>query len=244
MLGVEQTQSNLNDLHFASPHVQCSVAHYYNCEFIVIQVQNQLYRLPIDLLKRRSPIFANLFSLPRTGIRSDEGLIDNTPIVFHGHSSVDFDCLLDHLFGKLRDTDSEGDMEQANNTPPESVSILVSLLTMSSVFDVSVGKSYAANQLEAHPDLDLPTKLQLCHQFKILPWLTPAFRELISTHHLTLAAVVPPALAGMLCHTPLTCADGWETGWKADPAEMLRHPDVFEFVEEKLEELRAWLISR
>ena len=91
-------------------------------------------------------------------------------------------CILVSLliYARLWDTDSEGDMEQANNTPPESVSILVSLLTMSSVFDVSVGESYAANQLEAHPDLDLPTKLQLCHQFKILPWLTPAFRELVS----------------------------------------------------------------
>ncbi|KAG2129025.1 hypothetical protein DEU56DRAFT_915339 [Suillus clintonianus] len=239
----------------------------------------------------------------------------NTPIVLHGHSSVDFDCLLDHLFGKLQDTDSDsdGNTEQVNNTPPESASTLVSLLTISAVFDVSVGKSYAVNQLEAHPDLDLPTKLQLCHQFKILPWLTPAFRELvslpieslgpaglakipayilhaliqvkhqISTHRLTLAAVVPPAMAGMLCHTPMSCANGWETGWKAGPAEMLRHPDIFYsgwdilahldsvevphvcsdcressvanvketgcllmedgFVEDKLEGLRAWLMS-
>ncbi|KAG2117381.1 uncharacterized protein F5147DRAFT_648908 [Suillus discolor] len=231
-----------------------------------------------------------MFSLPRTGICSDEGLTDNTPIVLHGHSSVDFNCLLDHLFGKLQDTDSDsnGDTEQVNNTPPESVSTLVSLLTISAIFD-------------------------LCHQFKILPWLTLAFRELvslpieslgpaglekipayilhaliqvkhqISTHRLTLAAVVPPAMAGMLCHTPMSCADGWETGWKAGPAEMLRHPDIFYsswdilahlnsveipqvcsdcqessvanmketgcllmedgFVEDKLEGLRAWLMS-
>ncbi|KAG2037191.1 hypothetical protein BDR03DRAFT_1010890 [Suillus americanus] len=200
-----------------------------------------------------------MFSLPHTGICSDEGLTDNPPIVLHGHSSVDFDCVLDHLFGKLQDTDSNsnGNTEQVNNTPPESVSTLVSLLTISAVFDVNIGKSYAINQLETHPGLDLPTKPQLCHQFKILPWLTPAFRELvllpieslgpaglakipayilhaliqvkhqISTHWLTLAAVVPPAMAGMLCHTPKSCADGWETGWKAGPAEMLQHPDIF-----------------
>ncbi|KAG2034629.1 hypothetical protein BDR03DRAFT_1013244 [Suillus americanus] len=148
------------------------------------------------------------------------------------------------------------DTEKVNDTS-ESVSAFVSLLTMSTVFDVGIGKSYAINQLETHHDLDLPTKLQLCYWFKILPWLTPAFRELISlpieslgpigiakilahilhaliqvkhqisTHRLTLAAVVPPAMARMLCHTPLTCADGWETGWKAGPAEMLQHPDIF-----------------
>jgi len=49
----------------------------------------------------------------------------------------------------------------------------------------------------------------------------------MSTHQLTLAIIAPPAMAGMLCHTPLTCADGWETAWKVGPAEMLRHPDVF-----------------
>jgi hypothetical protein len=248
--------------------------------------------------------------------------------MLHGHSSTDFDCLLDHLFRKcdiLFNSTSFAtdfsrfctrpqpeDTEKVNDTP-ESVSALVSLLTMSTVFDVSVGKSYAINQLEMHPDLDLPTKLQLCYQFKILPWLTPAFRELISLpikslgpmgiakiptyilhaliqvkhqismHQLTLVAVVPPAMAGMLCHTPLTCANGWETGWKTGPAEMLRHPDIFYsgwdilaqlesvkvpqvcsdchessivnvketgcllmedgFVEDKLEELRAWLMS-
>ncbi|KAG2124114.1 hypothetical protein BD769DRAFT_1776606 [Suillus cothurnatus] len=204
-------------------------------------------------------------------------------------------------------------MSESDISPnKESVSALVSLLTMSTVFDVSVGKSYAINQLETRPDLDLPTKLQLCYRFKILPWLTPAFRELvslpikglgpmgiakiptyilhaliqvkhqISTHRLTLAAVVPPTMAGM-CHTPLTCADGWETGWTTGPAEMLRHPDIFYsswdilaqlesveipqvcsdcwessvvnvketgcllmengFVEDKFEELRAWLMS-
>ncbi|KAG0702270.1 hypothetical protein DFH29DRAFT_999509 [Suillus ampliporus] len=167
------------------------------------------------------------------------------------------DVLITFLESVLQGTGSEGDTEQVNNTPLESMSTLVSLLTMSAIFDVSVRRLYAINQLEAHPDLDLPMKLQLCHQFKILLWLTPTFRELvilpikslgptgltkipayilhaliqvkhqISAHWLTLAAVVPPAMAGMLCHTPLTCADRWETGWKAGPAKMLQHPDVF-----------------
>lgn len=49
----------------------------------------------------------------------------------------------------------------------------------------------------------------------------------VSTHRLTLTAIAPPAMAGMLCHTLLTCADRWEMAWKAGPTEMLRHPDVF-----------------
>jgi len=49
---------------------------------------------------RRSRVFENLFSLPRTGIREDEGRSDESPIVLQGHSSADFDCLLDYLFGR------------------------------------------------------------------------------------------------------------------------------------------------
>lgn len=75
--------------------------------------------------------------------------------------------------------------ETAQSTP-------VSLLTMSVVFNVSVGKSYTINQLKAHPDLGLPTKLQLCHQFKILPWLTSAFREVVS---LPIKSLGPTGLA-------------------------------------------------
>ncbi|KAG1850719.1 hypothetical protein C8R48DRAFT_676637 [Suillus tomentosus] len=52
LLMEKQTCRNLDNLNFtASPWAQYSAAHYHNSEFVVIQVQNQLYRLPIDLLK-------------------------------------------------------------------------------------------------------------------------------------------------------------------------------------------------
>lgn len=128
---------------------------------------------------------------------------------------------------------------------------------MGSVFDIDVAKSHAIHHLDTHPDLDLTTKLELCHRFRIISWLSPTFKALVSkpiqsldplglgqiptrilhaliqvkhritTHRLTLAAVPPPAIAGFLCLTPATCAFEWELVWKEGPAEMLRHPDIF-----------------
>lgn len=132
----------------------------------------------------------------------------------------------------------------------------MSLLKMSDCFEVVDGRSHALSQLEGHPDLDLATKLLICYQYRVIPWLAPAFRALaalplhqltesdmcrippkflhslvtvkhkITTHRLTLAAVPPPAVNGFNCLTPATCSHGWQTAWKNGPSEMFRHPDV------------------
>ncbi|KAG1856468.1 hypothetical protein F4604DRAFT_1982667 [Suillus subluteus] len=128
---------------------------------------------------------------------------------------------------------------------------------MGAIFDIEVAKSHAIHHLETHPDLNLTTKLKLCHRFRIITWLPPTFKALVSqpieglnplglgqiptqilhaliqvkhritTHRLTLAAVTPPAIAGFSCLTPATCTFEWESAWKEGPAEMLRHPDIF-----------------
>ncbi|KAG0707408.1 hypothetical protein DFH29DRAFT_27136 [Suillus ampliporus] len=253
----------------ASNILQRSAAHYYCSEFVVLQVQSQLYHVPADLLARRSRVFANLFSLPRTGIRLDEGCSDESPIVLHGHSSADFDCLLDHIFGRIQ-TDTMDEPSQMNT---ESVPFLISLLKMGAVFDIEVAKSHAIHHLETHPDLHLTTKIQLCHRFRIIAWLSPTFKALVSqpienldpsalaqiptyilhaliqvkhritTHRLTLAAVTPPAIEGFSCLTPVTCALEWEAAWKEGPAEMLRHPDIFYPGRDILAELESADIS-
>ncbi|KAH7919166.1 hypothetical protein BV22DRAFT_1134035 [Leucogyrophana mollusca] len=251
---------------WASP--QRSYGHYYEDIFVVIQVEQLLYRLPVALLKKRSRVFSDLFSLPRSGsICSTEGLSDGELIILHGYSSREFNCLLDYLFGRSPNDTQAGSKSQC------SVPFLISLLKMSSVFKISDGKSYAIAEMETHPELDLATKLQLCFQYNLVQWLTPAFQQLISlpieelreedvlkipskilhsfiqvkhqmtTHRLTLASIPPPAMAGFACHTPLTCADTWERAWKEGPAEMLRHPDTFYSGREILDQLESVEIS-
>ncbi|KAG1800737.1 uncharacterized protein HD556DRAFT_1438737 [Suillus plorans] len=98
---------------------QHSAAHYYSSEFVVLQVQSQLYHVPIDLLARQSHVFANLFSLPRTGVHQNEGYSDEAPIVLHGHSSADFDCLLDHIFGSILISATANILESVYAKDPE-----------------------------------------------------------------------------------------------------------------------------
>ncbi|OAX34220.1 hypothetical protein K503DRAFT_464047 [Rhizopogon vinicolor AM-OR11-026] len=143
-------------------------------------------------------VFTSLFSLPRTGIRSERVSPTRHPPCFRDIpaqiSTVFLTTSLESCSSEMATIIQAQNMSSyygSEETPPESVSTLVSLLKMSTVFDVSVGKSYAINRLEVHPDLDLPTKLQLCHQFKIRPWLTPALKlvslriEILAFYHET-----------------------------------------------------------
>jgi hypothetical protein len=139
----------------------------------------------------------------------------------------------------------------------ESVSFLILLLKMGAVFDIDVAKSHVICHLDTHSNLDLTTKLELCHHFQIISWLSPTFKAFVSqpiksfnllglgqipthilhaliqvkhwiiTHRLTLAAITPPAIAGFSCLTPAICAFKWESMWREGPAEMLHHPDIF-----------------
>ncbi|KAF8837820.1 hypothetical protein BDN67DRAFT_972438 [Paxillus ammoniavirescens] len=260
--------------------VRRSYAHYYEDNFTVLQVrhhfslrlsnglgagkmkahfdcakvENVLYRLPAALLTRRSQAFAALFSLPRSvnSVRCTEGLLDDEPIILHGHVSADFDCLMDYLFGSA----SSGPPSTSSIERSPGLSYLMSLLKMSDFFDIADGRSYALLKMESHPGLDLASKLLICLQYNVVPWLAPAFRDLvalplhhhnlaelgkipdkilhsllavkhlITNHRLTLAAVPPPVINGFNCTTPATCGYSWGEAWVHGPAEMFRHPDV------------------
>ncbi|KIK73111.1 hypothetical protein PAXRUDRAFT_612504 [Paxillus rubicundulus Ve08.2h10] len=133
---------------------------------------------------------------------------------------------------------------------------LISLLKMSDFFEIVDGRAYAISNMEHHPDLDLASRLLLCHQYSIIAWLGIAFRGLaalplhrhteselgtiptkfihsliavrhqVTMHRLTLAAVPPPVIGGFSCVTPATCAHAWESAWRHGPSEMFHHPDV------------------
>lgn len=121
--------------------------------------------------------------MPHTGVHQDEGCSDETPIVLHGHSSADFDCLLDHFFGRIQvDVDEPLSLTPTANARDsrESVSFLNSLLNMNAVFEIYIAKSHAIHHLDTHPDLDLITKLELCHHFRIISWLPPTFKALVT----------------------------------------------------------------
>ncbi|KIJ15357.1 hypothetical protein PAXINDRAFT_11903 [Paxillus involutus ATCC 200175] len=227
--------------------VSQSYEHYYEDVFVIVQVGDVLYHLPAAVLARRSQVFATLFSLPQTSgsVWCTEGLSDNEPIILQGHRSADFDCLMQYLFG------GPVFMEKI-----PAIRCLISLLKMCDFFEIVDGRTYAISSMEHHPDLDLASRLLLCHQYSIVTWLGFAFRGLaalplhhhteaelgtipmkfihsliavrhwVMTHCLTLAAVPPSIVNGFNCVTPATCGYAWESAWKHGPSEMFRHPDV------------------
>src|SRR6267154_3582810 len=71
-------------------------------------------------------------------------------------------------------------MDEPSPANTESVPLLISLLQMGAVFDIKVKKSHAICRLETHPDLELTMKLQLCHHFRIIMWLSLTFKALVS----------------------------------------------------------------
>src|SRR6267154_2913232 len=71
-------------------------------------------------------------------------------------------------------------MDEPSPANTESVPLLISLLQMGAVFDIEVTKSHAICRLETHPDFELTTKLQLCHHFRIITWLSLTFKALVS----------------------------------------------------------------
>jgi hypothetical protein len=100
---------------------------------------------------------------------------------------------------RRRRVDNSEVSESTMNTSvtAESVPFLISLLKMDAVLDIEVAKAHAICHLESHPDLDLTTKLYLCHRFKIILWLSPTFKALVSQ---PIESLDPLGLGWILTH--------------------------------------------
>jgi hypothetical protein len=66
------------------------------------KVEDKLYKIPVDVIKKRSQVFADMLTIPTNDSKSSmvpgEGQCDGQPIYLHGHSSKDFDCLMEFFF--------------------------------------------------------------------------------------------------------------------------------------------------
>lgn len=65
-----------------------------------MQVNCTVYQIHEDILTSRSETFQGLLQLPRNGIRQEEGLSEEDPIIVPGVTTREFDTLLDFLYGQ------------------------------------------------------------------------------------------------------------------------------------------------
>ncbi|KAJ7434921.1 hypothetical protein B0H11DRAFT_2289560 [Mycena galericulata] len=131
-----------------------------------------LYKLHHSFLGSRSAFFDTLFSLPRgpdvdPAVRS-EGQSDANPIVLPTDlNQYDFDHLLCYIY-------------TGPSTHPKTDDFLVSVLKLSTFFQMEDGIAHAVQELtfkgeNFHPAL----QFELARRYRVDHWIEPAFRRLI-----------------------------------------------------------------
>ncbi|KAJ7478795.1 hypothetical protein B0H11DRAFT_1276713, partial [Mycena galericulata] len=132
-----------------------------------------LYKLHSSVLGSRSTFFKSMFSLPRgpgssSEVRS-EGLVDENPIQLPSQfiSQVDFDNLLIYLY-------------RGPSDHPKTNEFLVSVLALSTFYQISDRRAHAISQL-THPGNAFHPALQfqLARFYRVDDWIEPAFRRLV-----------------------------------------------------------------
>ncbi|KAJ7718402.1 hypothetical protein DFH07DRAFT_1011798, partial [Mycena maculata] len=130
-----------------------------------------LYKLHSSVLGSRSAFFASMFSLPRGPDASSqvlsEGRVDENPIELPMISQFDFDNLLTYFY--------KGPSEH-----PTTNEFLVSILSLSTFFEIKDGRTHAISQL-TRPGNTFPPALQfqLARCYRVDQWIEPAFRMLV-----------------------------------------------------------------
>ncbi|KAJ7833969.1 hypothetical protein B0H14DRAFT_2166569, partial [Mycena olivaceomarginata] len=130
-----------------------------------------LYRLHSSISTSRSRLFGPMFSLqhsaPGTCI---EGVTDDNPVLLPlplNSTAADFDNLLLYLY--------KGPSEH-----PKTVEFFISVLQLSTFFQLDDGVAYAITEFERKGDkFDPPLQFQLARMFRVDQWIEPAFRSLM-----------------------------------------------------------------
>ncbi|KAJ7122625.1 hypothetical protein C8R43DRAFT_1136043 [Mycena crocata] len=138
-----------------------------------------LYKLHSGLLASRSTFFADLFSLPRgpqtSAAITSEGTVDENPIQLpYTISKQDFDSLLTYLY-------------HGPSMYPMSEDFLVSVLRLSTFFDIADGMEYTIREFNRRGDQMHPAvEFELARCFRIDPWIGHAFGRLMELDILSL----------------------------------------------------------
>jgi len=135
---------------------------------VVLQVEDQLYMFPREILINASTVFRTIFMLPQ-GPNSPEGTSDANLITLPCVRKDDFEHLLDFLAGRLCWADRQD----------YTFAVLVSILKLSHMFDIPDGFSFAVGRLRVHPQASPVLLLQLACQFGVPQYIVPALRELM-----------------------------------------------------------------
>ncbi|KAI0060245.1 hypothetical protein BV25DRAFT_1917866 [Artomyces pyxidatus] len=241
-----------------------SPSHYYEDGTLVLQVGGKLYKLYVPVLRKRSRVFADMFTLPPT--TPLEGTSDESPVILYGIIDSEFDCLMDFMWGST--------LPEVEDPRPQAAVFFCSILKLSTLWDIPDGRAYAILHLNEYPDgWNVFRKLACAFQYRVSEWLPVALRTILSLPHSyimgpqatdlglplfwkisyvraeidvvrkTLAYEAPPFAASLMCEAEDLCSVAWSTAWSDSFSKMLVHPDEPKSGRDVLQKLEEFIGS-
>ncbi|KAJ3849334.1 hypothetical protein EV368DRAFT_47492, partial [Lentinula lateritia] len=131
-------------------------------------VEGVLFRFPINLLAKESPVFQDMMEVPAP--LQAEGLTDENPIHLDGVSNADFVQLLTILAPPQRFKDP---------TPNLTFDEWTSVLKLSDMWCMDVVKEHAISTMNRFSGVDPVDKVVVAKKYGITSWLTPAINAII-----------------------------------------------------------------
>ncbi|KAJ7916414.1 hypothetical protein B0H13DRAFT_1551135, partial [Mycena leptocephala] len=146
--------------------------YYFPDGSAIFQQPGLLYKLHSSVLGSRSGVFSTMFSLPR-GPNTDprvrnEGSSDSDPIKLpYTVSQLHFDNLLCYLY-------------KGPTMHPKTDAFLVSVLNLSTFFEIDDGVAHAVQAFEMKGrDFDPVLQFELARRYRVDHWIKPAFERLM-----------------------------------------------------------------
>ncbi|KAJ3935942.1 MAG: hypothetical protein NXY57DRAFT_987734 [Lentinula lateritia] len=131
-------------------------------------VEGVLFRFPINLLAKESPVFRDMMEVPAP--LQTEGLTDENPIHLDGVSNADFVQLLTILAPPQRFKDP---------TPKLTFDEWTSVLKLSDMWCMDVVKEHAISTMSSLSGVDPVDKVVVARKYGITSWLAPTINAII-----------------------------------------------------------------
>ncbi|KIO04211.1 hypothetical protein M404DRAFT_556551, partial [Pisolithus tinctorius Marx 270] len=140
-------------------------------ETLVLLVENCLFKVPRKPLEEESVVFRDMFRLPQPKNEMIEGRDDTRPVVLHGISKDEFECLLKALLCRQHG--------QNKGLVLHFTSQWISVLKLSTMWECTSLRTAAISWLgSSSATLGDVEKVALAMQYDIKGWLLPSLLAL------------------------------------------------------------------
>ncbi|KAF8632111.1 hypothetical protein AX15_002042 [Amanita polypyramis BW_CC] len=142
---------------------------YVDCTFVIIRVEDELFKLPRYVFTKHSPVFRDIFDVEVSYSSESNGSSDERPLVLEGIKAPEFIRLLRCIWP----TESGG---KASNTSLEDWQAVLKLATL---YEMTEAKALAIEHMSPLLEKSPSLQIHLAKVHNVQEWLTPGFYELV-----------------------------------------------------------------